>query len=173
MKSNGTRQMDAAKETRAFAHAFSRAARAVRTSAPRYIAPRNAAGERIVSCSRRLDSSWRDGASVELERELEAFTVDVMGSLVFGDDWAEVGQSTRALVRASREVAFRAANPLAPLLWRLPTPVNRRFDHAYLAFRSNVDTLIARRRAAAAPGDDLLARLISASGASGDSLTDA
>src|SRR6266545_4369914 len=38
MKSSGTRQMDAAKETRAFTHAFSRAARAVRTSAPRYIA---------------------------------------------------------------------------------------------------------------------------------------
>ena len=129
--------------------------------------------ERIVSCARRLDSSWRDGANVELERELEAFTVDVMGSLVFGDDWAEVGESTRALVRASREVAFRAANPLAPLLWRLPTPVNRRFDHAYSAFGSTVDRLIGRRRAAAAPGDDLLARLISASGAGGASLTDA
>jgi cytochrome P450 len=120
---------------------------------------------RIVSCARRLGSSWQDGATVELEPELAAFTVDVMGLLVFGDDWAEVGESTRKLVGLSREVALRAANPLAPLLWRLPIPVNRRFDRAYDAFRSAVERLSARRRAAPAPGDDLLARLISARGA--------
>jgi cytochrome P450 len=128
--------------------------------------------ERIVSCAHCLGSSWRDGANVELEREMAALTVEVMGSLVFGDDWTEVGESTRALVRRSREVALRAANPLAPLLWRLPMPATRRFDRAYVAFRSTVDRLIARRRAATAPGEDLLARLISARGAEGASLSD-
>jgi cytochrome P450 len=128
--------------------------------------------ERIISCARRLSSSWREGASVELEDEMGALTVDVMGSLVFGDDWTEVGESTRALVRSSREVALRAANPLAPLLWRLPVPATRRFERAYSVFRSAVDRLIARRRAATEPGDDLLARLISARGPGGVSLND-
>jgi len=58
--------------------------------------------ERIVACARRLDSSWRDGASVELERQMEALTVDVMGSL------ASATTGRRSANRRARSSAPRA-----------------------------------------------------------------
>ncbi len=128
--------------------------------------------ERIVACARRLGERWRDGATVDLEPEMADLTVDTMGALIFGRDWPDLEARSRALVKSSREVALRAANPLAPLLWRLPLPVNRRFSQAYSAFRAAVDTLIARRRAEPTPGDDLLGRLITARSADGGELTD-
>ncbi len=116
------------------------------------------------------ERQWRDGARVDVARELSALTLIVVGRTLFGADVeAEAAEIGRALTDAMA-LMRRVSNPLAPALDRLPLPATRRFRRARSRLDGTVYRLIRERRARGVGPDDrdLLGLLLSAQGEAGD-----
>ncbi|MGW4354473.1 cytochrome P450 [Nocardia sp. NPDC004582] len=112
-----------------------------------------------------LAAEWRarpDDEVVDLHAEMVRLTLRIVAAVLFGAD----AERMLPLVRADFPILGRAALRRfsvpypTPLTW--PTPANRRIAHAQADIRAVCDDIIAARRAAADPGQDLTGRLISA-----------
>ncbi|HVE47075.1 MAG TPA: cytochrome P450 [Acidimicrobiales bacterium] len=112
--------------------------------------------EAMVGSAERLVSSWAsvaaEGGSVDVCEPSMVYALEVLGTTVFGEDV----QSAEAIIRSSvpvlnERVTRTALSPVRLPSW-LPTPANRRAERARRAVWDFVETLIARRRAAAATG---------------------
>ncbi len=113
---------------------------------------------------------WRDGATVDVAREMSALTLIVVARTLFGADLAaEAPEIGRALTDAMA-LMRRVSNPLAPVLDRLPLPATRRFRRARARLDGTIHRLIRERRArGVTPQDrDLLGLLLSAQAAAGE-----
>jgi cytochrome P450 len=116
----------------------------------------------------RLAASWDAAAAagrpVDLHREMTAFTLRVIGRLLFGADVdAAIGEVGAAFPVLNRYVHQRIVSPVRwPRSW--PTPANRRAASSRATLDAVVDQIIARRRAGPArpEADDLVARLLAA-----------
>ena len=111
---------------------------------------------------------WADGEVVDATAAAHRLTLAIAGETLFG---ADVGEATGAIAEALDQAfaGFDASQfPLADKLTWLPTPAQRRTRAARDTLDAIVYGLIAERRAAARPGDDLLQMLIDARDADTD-----
>ena len=110
----------------------------------------------------RWDALAARGAPLDLDGEMMRLTLAIVGAALFSVDLSrEADTLSRAALATLDHVARRARYPLAPPP-RVPTPGNRRFIAAVRTLDEAIFALIAARRAADAPGDDLLAMLMQA-----------
>jgi cytochrome P450 len=118
--------------------------------------------EEAVAVAGRWDRAARDGGAVDANADMVRLALRVVGRAIFGDDVARAGDVLdSAFPVLNRHTFRRAMSPLAPpASW--PTPDNRRAARARRDLYGVVDELIAKRRHAAAGGDDLLSRLLGA-----------
>jgi pentalenene oxygenase len=91
-------------------------------------------------------AAWSDGNIVDAEAEMEQLAADAIAAALFGEDLDTIREPIREFHRLSRAVVTRTINPFAPLLWRLPLPLTRRFNRARSGFRAAVDPLVVARR---------------------------
>jgi cytochrome P450 len=106
-------------------------------------------------------AAW-GGGTVDAAEDMMRFTLGVIGRVLFGTD---LGQAVPALHDAfpvvSAHAVRRSLSPLRlPATW--PTPANRRAARAQRRLYEVVDTIIDRRRAVGAVGEDLLSLLLRA-----------
>ena len=113
----------------------------------------------------RHQAGWHDGQRVDLAREMSALTLRIVVKTLFGTELpADVQRIGAAFAFSNRYITTRAHQPprLRHLLHRLPLPYTRRFRQARARLDEVVFGLIAQRRQADAPADDLLSLLLTA-----------
>jgi cytochrome P450 len=117
---------------------------------------------------------WREGAVLELHREMMALTMAVVGKTLFDaqveGEADEIGASLAAII-----ALFPRFNlPGAGLIQRLPLPSNIRFRRARARLDATIYRVIAERRKAGGDRGDLLSMLLAARDEEGDggSMTD-
>lgn len=118
-------------------------------------------------------SRWQDGQQLDIWREMQRLTLDIVGKTLFSADVEakddEVGQAMRAATLQYR--AFKL--PFAKLFERLPLPHLRRFHRGKQRLRNVVLELIEERRREGTDRGDLLSMLLlaEAEGANGLAMT--
>lgn len=122
----------------------------------------------MVAYAARTDGEWRDGAEVDVAREMNRLTLAVAGKTLFG---AEVAGEAEEIARALTDALGlfkRLTNPLGPLLDRFPTPATLRMRRARARLDATVYRLIAERRRSGEDRGDLLSMLLLAQDDEGD-----
>ncbi|MFJ7071845.1 cytochrome P450 [Streptomyces sp. NPDC098781] len=114
---------------------------------------------------------WRAGQEVDISATMLTLSARVISRVLFSDslDAAKVAEVHGCLVTIVRGLFLRTVIPVdAP--FRIPTPANRRFQHASARLRAIVDEAIAERRRETPPRarDDLLGVLLTAARSNGD-----
>ncbi len=110
---------------------------------------------------------WRAGQTVDVSAAMMDFTTGVVSRVLFSDslDAATTAQVRHSLAAIVRGLFVRTIVPVG-VLFRLPTPANRRYRRAVHTVHAIVDAAIAERRQGA-PRDDLLGTLLDATRADG------
>ena len=129
--------------------------------------------ETMVRLADRAAGEWRDGAAVDMAREMMRLTLSVVAQILFSSDFDgaanEVGQSITEMA----EIYERTTLPFGDQLSRLPfLPSNRRFRHALTRLDTAIYTMIDRRRSSGETPDDALTLLLSAQDENGSPLSD-
>jgi cytochrome P450 len=118
---------------------------------------------RMVARTQGMLERWSDlarrGEPVDIASQMMRLTYGIVEDVLFSTDSGEaVGQIEQATLTALAHIYRRIEQPLSPPIW-LPTPANRRFNHAMGTIRSRVDAIIAQHRRDLGH-DDLLTDLI-------------
>ena len=130
-------------------------------------------GEQMIDCAERCSARWQDGQTLDIWREMQRLTLDIVGKTLFSADVEakddEVGQAMRAATLQYR--AFKL--PFAKLFERLPLPHLLRFHRGKQRLRNVVLQLIEERRRDGADRGDLLSMLLLAEdeGVNGHAMT--
>ncbi len=127
----------------------------------------------MVASAERCSARWGNGQQLDIWREMQRLTLDIVGKTLFSADVEakddEVGQAMRAATLQYR--AFKL--PFAKLLEKLPLPHLRRFHRGKERLRSVVLDLINERRHDGVDRGDLLSMLLLAEqeGTNGHAMT--
>jgi cytochrome P450 len=117
--------------------------------------------------------SWRPGARLDLMVELEEVTLTTVARTLFSTD---IGEAAVQEIRHSmplflKEITWRTLSPF-PLLERLPTPRNRRFDRGIADMRAAILHAVAGYRRTDADQGDLLSILVAPDRETGTRMSD-
>ncbi|WP_274564884.1 cytochrome P450 [Streptomyces spiramyceticus] len=117
--------------------------------------------------------TWRDGQVIDAAAEMDEITARVAACTMFA---ADLGPATIAEVRHCLSVLldglFKRMTAPLPLLEKLPTPANRRFDAALTRLNAIVHQMVAAYRRSGNDHGDVLSMLLTARDESGGSLSD-
>lgn len=116
-------------------------------------------GETMADYAARLVDSWDDGDVVDLTDEFSALALSILAKTLFGVDIRNEESAIRDAAHAVQERSDAGSIQSFLPDW-LPTPRNRRFRRATDEFDQVVRTLVAERRRAEEPSDDLLSLLL-------------
>jgi cytochrome P450 len=118
--------------------------------------------------ARRRADGWRDGETLDVAREMAAYTLAVVGKTLFDADIEreahEIGDALTASIAAFNFMTL----PMGELLMRLPFPAVRRFERARDRLDATIYRLIAERRDRGEDRGDLLSMLLLAQDTEGD-----
>jgi len=118
--------------------------------------------------ARRRAAQWRDGETLDISREMAAYTLAVVGKTLFDADIEgeahEIGDALTASIAAFNFMTL----PMGELLMRLPFPAVRRFERARDRLDATIYRMIAERRASGEDRGDLLSMLLLAHDTEGD-----
>ena len=126
------------------------------------------AADMTAYAARMAEEEWRDGAEVDVAREMNRLTLAIAGKTLFG---AEVAGEAEEIARALTDALGlykRLTNPLGPLLDRLPTPGTLRMRRARARLDATIYRIIAERRRTGEDRGDLLSMLLLAQDTEGD-----
>jgi cytochrome P450 len=128
----------------------------------------SALGETMVAYAARTAGEWKNGAEMDVVREMNRLTLAIAGKTLFGADVeAEADEIGQALTNAL--LAFkRLTNPLGPLLDRLPLPGTIRVRRAGERLDATIYRMIDQRRRGGGDRSDLLSMLLAARDEEGD-----
>jgi cytochrome P450 len=123
------------------------------------------------AATERASAGWTDGERLAVADEMRSLTLDVLSQAMFSGDVGGAGADD-PIAMATRAIndRFDVSSPSRLLPSWVPTPTNRRYRRAVAAFDDAIESLVARRRDRADPGDDLLGMLVAAG--DDDGLTD-
>jgi cytochrome P450 len=128
----------------------------------------DAYGEVMSSYARRHAARWRDGATLDMSREMAAYTLAVVGKTLFDADIEaeaqEIGEALAAAIAAFNLTVL----PFGELLLHLPLPATRRFVRGRERLDATIYRMIAERRGASEDRGDLLSMLLLAHDTEGD-----
>jgi cytochrome P450 len=117
----------------------------------------------MVGFAERAAEGWSDGERVDVQAEMSALTLAVVGDTLFGTDVDERRSETvRRALTDTLGMFDRVYSPLFRLLVRLPSPTMRRYRRVESDLNRVIAEMIADRRSAGATGDDLLSLLLRA-----------
>ena len=128
----------------------------------------DAYGEIMSSYARRRAAGWRDGTTLDVSREMAAYTLAVVGKTLFDTDVEaeahEIGEALGSAIAAFNLTVL----PFGELLLHLPLPATRRFVRGRERLDATIYRMIAERRAANEDRGDLLSMLLLAHDTEGD-----
>jgi cytochrome P450 len=117
----------------------------------------------MVRHAARAARRWTDGGRVDVQAEMSALTLAVVGETLFGTDVDEARSTTvRRAMTDTLAMFDRVYSPLFRLLVRLPSPTMRRYHRLEADLNRVIAEMIAERRASGLTGDDLLSLLLRA-----------
>ena len=117
----------------------------------------------MVRHAERAERRWTDGATVDVQAEMSALTLSVVGETLFGTDVDEARSATvRQAMTDTLGMFDRVYSPLFRLLIRLPSPTMRRYRKLEADLNRVIAEMIAERRSAGVTGNDLLSLLLRA-----------
>ena len=117
---------------------------------------------------------WRDGETLDIDREMMRLTLGVVARTLFGADVesesGEIGEALTTILGMFNTLML----PFADVLIRLPLPASRRFEKARARLDATIYRMIAERRASGSDHGDLLSMLLAARDeeAGGSGMTD-
>lgn len=118
--------------------------------------------------ARRRAGQWHDGETLDISREMAAYTLAVVGKTLFDADIEreahEIGDALTASIAAFNFMTL----PMGELLMRLPFPAVRRFERARDRLDATIYRMISERRASGEDRGDLLSMLLLAHDTEGD-----
>ena len=103
-----------------------------------------------------------DGRPLDVAAEMNALALSIVGDTLFGRDLAGEAAEAGAALRIALGVTARRAMSYLPLPLWVPTAENRALRAAIGTLDALVYEIVAARRCAASPGEDLLGMLVSA-----------
>ncbi|MEU1482129.1 cytochrome P450 [Streptomyces sp. NPDC005760] len=108
-------------------------------------------------------SAWRPGRTQDIGEAMHALLMRVAARTLFstGADERTIEEARYCLRIVSQGIYKRTISPLG-VLEKLPTPGNRRYDHANRRLREIVESMISDRRRSTADHGDLLSTLLRA-----------
>lgn len=119
-------------------------------------------GEIIQVRAQRLEQALPTNGVIDLDEIMLELALEIVGRSLFGVDLSrEARQFVQAVLTSLDHIIARARTPL-PLPVAVPTPANLRFRRSLRAIDSTVQVILAQRRAAINPPEDLLSLLLSA-----------
>jgi cytochrome P450 len=126
----------------------------------------------IAECTDAMLRRWTDGALVDVHDEMLDVTQRITARALFADESDAVLDRFRAAVSARRRFQEELLGSTLPFLDRLPTRTRREHARAHREIDRITTEGISRRRAAAAPGGDLLSMLVHARYDDGSGMSD-
>src|SRR4051812_47239233 len=118
-----------------------------RLMAPAFHRDRIAAfADLMVDYAARLRASWRDGAPVDVSREMNRLTLSIVGQTLFGVDVESQAAAVGEALTAVMESFWMMMLPFADVLERLPLPKLRRARMARARLDGIIYRMIADRR---------------------------
>ncbi|MFF1303021.1 cytochrome P450 [Streptomyces sp. NPDC058307] len=107
--------------------------------------------------------SWRAGQTQDISEAMHALLMRVAARTLFSTsaDERTIEEARHCLRTVSQGIYKRTIAPLG-IMEKLPTPGNRRYDHANARLREIVDTMISERRRSEEDHGDLLSTLLRA-----------
>jgi cytochrome P450 len=118
--------------------------------------------------ARRRAGQWHHGETLDVSREMAAYTLAVVGKTLFDADIEreahEIGDALTASISAFNFMTL----PMGELPMRLPFPAVRRFERARNRLDATIYRMIAERRASGEDRGDLLSMLLLAQDTEGD-----
>ncbi|WP_443052684.1 bifunctional albaflavenone monooxygenase/terpene synthase [Streptomyces sp. NBC_00299] len=123
--------------------------------------------------ARATTTRWRPGAIIDISAELFNTAVRIVArSLLEVDSLGEKAELIGEALQTVFEGLYRRMILSVGALYRLPTPANRRFEHALATLHELIDEIITERRSSRQQRHDLLAVLLTAKDESGRPLSD-
>ena len=124
--------------------------------------------ETMATYAARRAEGWRNGQTLDVSREMAAYTLAVVGKTLFDADIEgeahEIGEALAAAIAAFNFSVL----PFGELLVKLPLPMTIRFRRGRERLDATIYRLIAERRAAGDDRGDLLSMLLLAHDTEGD-----
>lgn len=120
----------------------------------------------------RLSESWKPGQIREINEDMQALAVTIVGEALFGTEFGRraIDEARHSIPIVIRQGMIRALSPA--FVGKLLVRGNRRFDQAVRGMRAVVGALIADWRAAGVDRGDLLSMLLMARDEDGEAMTD-
>lgn len=116
----------------------------------------------MVDYAEQMSGEWRDGASVDVSREMMRLTLQIVGKTLFnanvGDEADKIGAAMTTLV----EMFDYLLMPFSEILEKLPLPHARRYKNARETLNEIIYGFIRERRESNADTGDLLSMLLAA-----------
>jgi cytochrome P450 len=127
--------------------------------------------EKMETAVSRMSASWRPGEQREINEDMQALAVTIVGEALFGTELGRtaIEEARHSIPVVIRHGMVRALSPafVGPLLVR----GNRRFDRAARRMRAVVGDLVTEWRAAGTDRGDLLSMLLMARDEDGEPMT--
>ncbi|GAC1394884.1 MAG: cytochrome P450 [Chloroflexota bacterium] len=137
---------------------------------PRHL---SAYAEAMVALTRQAQQGWADGAVVDVQEEMMALTMRIVGQVLFDVDLLAETEELGAAVTTVFAYLQYALTALVTFPLSVPTPRNRRLAAALAAVNRRLEAMIAERRAGDLAGRlDLLSMLRKAQDEDGARLSD-
>jgi cytochrome P450 len=119
-------------------------------------------GRTMVDYADRMRRSWRDGATLDIAREMNRLTLSVVGKTLFDADVESQAAAVGEALTGVMETFWMQLLPFATLIERLPVPRLRRARMARARLDVIIYRMIADRRASGRDHGDLLSMLLTA-----------
>jgi cytochrome P450 len=136
---------------------------------PRHIA---SYAETMVWYGERLQQEWHDGAVVDLNQQMIAVTMSIIGKVLFDTDvFTKTDELGAAMTIVNEEIIHKATS-LFQIPPKLPTPRNLRVRKGVQVIRNHIGNLIAERRSSSSCRNDFLSVLLHAKDEDGKAMSD-
>jgi cytochrome P450 len=122
----------------------------------------------MATYAERRAEHWRDGATLDVSREMAAYTLAVVGKTLFDADIEGEAHEIGDALAAAIEAFNLSVLPFGELLEKLPIPTTLRFRRGRERLDATIYRLIAERRASGEDRGDLLSMLLLAQDTEGD-----
>ncbi|MEO5818544.1 MAG: cytochrome P450 [Gemmatimonadaceae bacterium] len=128
----------------------------------------SAYGTTMATYAERRIARWRDGETLDVSREMAAYTLAVVGKTLFDADIEEEAHAIGDALSAAIAAFSFSVLPFGDFLLRLPLPAVRRFRRGRARMDTTIYRMIDERRASGEDRGDLLSMLLLAHDTEGD-----